>query len=604
MTLALGWHLLESTVFALIVGLLALCLPRRGAAARHMMWLIAAAKFVLPAALFSLLGSSLAELLPSNHISASTPAALSRWIASQAISEHSKPTNSGAADPLILIWLLGCAVMFIMWLPKLWASLNPAESPEGPQQDSFVQLKQRIGLRREVKLRFSDSVGEPVLAGFRKPAVMIPTGLARSLSSAEFESVILHELAHAKRRDNWTAAFAHAVTCMFWFYPLLWWIEKRLHCERELACDEMVIRCGAAPEDYVAGILKVCRFHLSEGVAGISGVCGLNLKNRMEAIMSFSPDTPLLRAPRALLGSLVAAVAVVPLTIGLLTASNTRTAYARSLFANSEEVALGTFFNFARQLDAPARVIEATFGIKDLLLAAKLKNVGGRVITRYRIGWVVVYGSRKVEVISGAPMLVPAGIAPGAVAEVPPQGVSSRFVDQGAREIMFFVNEVQFATGEGWSANPNTLEKEAQAENDSRLRTDQLKAETPIVCAHASNEYPEGTVIQEGESPEQMCARVLNPFDPKNPDAPPTFHAQWIHTSKAIRERSATVIHLSAPPPVFCIPKPPTQEGLCACEDSGYFSHGALVNSAKGAFKLRCDHGSWVQTATPNVERK
>ncbi|PYU63274.1 MAG: hypothetical protein DMG56_10215 [Acidobacteria bacterium] len=468
MTLALGRHLLQSTLFALIVGLLALCLRRRGAATRHMMWLIAVAKFVLPATLLSLLGSSLAELLPSNHISASVPAVLSRWITFQAISEPSKLTNIGGADLLILIWLLGCAVMFIVWLPRLWASLNPSGSPEGPQQESFLRLKQRIGLRREVKLRFSDSVGEPVLAGLRKPTVMIPTGLSGSLSSAELESVILHELAHAERRDNWTAAFAHAVTCIFWFYPLLWWIENRLHRERELACDEMVVRYGASPEDYVAGILKVCRFQLSEDVAGISGACGSNLKNRMEAIMSFSPERPLLRAPRALLGSLVAAVALVPLLVGFLAAPNS-------------------------------------------------------------------YG---------------------------------------------------------------------QAAKEGDQRTNRPKAENPITCLRASVAYPEGTVIQEADLPEQMCARVLNSPDPKNPEAPPTYHGQWIRTSKAIRERSLTVVHLTAPPPFSCSPKPPTQEDLCTCGDSVGFSHGALVNSAKGPLQLRCDHGNWVQTATPNVERK
>jgi uncharacterized membrane-anchored protein len=94
MTLALGLHVLQSTLFALIVGLLALCLRRRGAATRHMMWLIAVAKFVLPTTLLSLLGSSLAELLPSNHISASVPAVLSRWITSQAKHWRCRSTDS------------------------------------------------------------------------------------------------------------------------------------------------------------------------------------------------------------------------------------------------------------------------------------------------------------------------------------------------------------------------------------------------------------------------------------------------------------------------------------------------------------------------------
>jgi len=465
MMLALGRHLLESTFFTLIVGLLAHGLRRGGAAARHMMWLIAAAKFVLPTALFSLLGSSLAELLPLNHISASVPAVLSRWMMSPAMSDLPKRTINGAVGILILIWLLGSAVMFIVWLPKLCASLDASEPPEGPQQSSFLQLKQRIGLRREVKLRFSDSVEGPALAGFLKPAVMIPMDLSNSLSSAELESVILHELAHAKRRDNWTAAFAHAVTCMFWFYPLLWWIEKRLRRERELACDEMVVRYGSSPEDYVAGILKVCRFRLSEGVAGISGVCGSNLKNRMEAIMSYSSEKPLLRAPRGFLGSLAATVVLIPLMLGFLAASNAK----------------------------------------------------------------------------------------------------------------------------------------GQASKEPKQR----KSENPTTCSFGGVEYPEGAVVQEGKGPEQMCARVrLSPGSLKNSGAPPKYRAEWIHTSKSIRERSATVVHLPVPRPFWCTPKPATNENVCACQDDTQFSPGALVNSAKGPFQLRCDRSNWVPTTTPNIERK
>jgi len=153
----------------------------------------------------------------------------------------------------------------------------------------------------------------------------------------------------------------------------------------------------------------------------------------------------------------------------------------------------------------------------------------------------------------------------------------------------------------GFLAAPNSY---GQAAKEGDQRTNRPKAENPITCLRASVAYPEGTVIQEADLPEQMCARVLNSPDPKNPEAPPTYHGQWIRTSKAIRERSLTVVHLTAPPPSSCSPKPPTQEDLCTCGDGVGFSHGALVNSAKGPLQLRCDHGNWVQTATPNVERK
>jgi bla regulator protein blaR1 len=129
------------------------------------------------------------------------------------------------------------------------------------------------------------------------------------------------------------------------------------------------------------------------------------------------------------------------------------------------------------------------------------------------------------------------------------------------------------------------------------------QAENPITCASGSVEYPEGTVIQMGDQPEQMCARTLNPPDPKHPDAPLKYSASWIHTSKMIRERSTTVVHVPEPPLVSCSPAASTQKNLCACEGAGDFSPGALVNSAKGSFQLRCKNGKWLQTKTPNIQR-
>jgi beta-lactamase regulating signal transducer with metallopeptidase domain len=317
MMLALGKHLLESTIFALFVGALTLILRRRGPATRYMLWLLAAATFLLPGETISLLGSKLAELLPVSHVSQPLPMLLASWVTPSTISVPPQTANTDVLNyVLLLVWLLGCVLMLVAWLPKLWRAPEFSDSRDSSLLEYLQRLQQRIGLRQAVTLRFSDSIAEPVLVGFRKPIVVLPTGLAGKLSSPELESVVLHELAHAKRKDNWTAALAHVVTCTFWFYPLLWWIEQRLHRERELACDEMVVCYGADSRDYVAGILKVCRLQLTENVAGVSGVCRSNLKDRMEAIMSFSAERMSRPAPKTLLGGLVAAVFLVPILIG------------------------------------------------------------------------------------------------------------------------------------------------------------------------------------------------------------------------------------------------------------------------------------------------
>src|ERR1039457_722831 len=112
---------------------------------------------------------------------------------------------------------------------------------------------------------------------------------------------LLHELAHVRRWDNRSSSF-----------------------ERERACDEIAVQSGAAPETYVSGILKVCRFQLAEAIAGAAGIKGPGFKRRMELIMSYPIRNSLPHAPRALLGALAAVMTVAPFIVGFLQQSALR----------------------------------------------------------------------------------------------------------------------------------------------------------------------------------------------------------------------------------------------------------------------------------------
>ena len=317
MIFALGRHLFESTIFALLAGILTLALHKRGAATRHALWFIAVVKFAVPVAALSVLGLKLQNLLPHSVLPPSAPLRLASFLAYQGAATQLPSAQSTPFHPFVVVWLAGALVMLAVWLPKLFAPLRPSYSSGQFDERILSPLMERIGLRREVHIRLSGSNVEPALTGFWRPVITIPDTLPAKLSESELEAVILHELAHAQRLDNWTGAFAHVLACIFWFYPLLWWIERRLYREREHACDEIVVRSGVAPEEYVAGILKVCRFHLNSGVAGVSAVSSSNLKKRMEIIMSLSASTNLPRIPKIVLGSLITAMTIVPVVIGL-----------------------------------------------------------------------------------------------------------------------------------------------------------------------------------------------------------------------------------------------------------------------------------------------
>jgi beta-lactamase regulating signal transducer with metallopeptidase domain len=598
MMLSLGKHLLESTIFALFIGALTLMLRRRGPATRHMLWLLAAATFLLPGETISLLGSKLAQLLPTSHVSQSLPMVLAPWVAPSTISVPPQTADTGVLNyVLLLVWLLGCVLMLTAWLPKLWTAPHFSDSRDNGLHESLQRLQQRLGLRQAVTLRFSDSIAEPALVGFRKPIIVLPTGLAAKLSAAELESVVLHELAHAKRRDNWTAAFSHVMTCIFWFYPLLWWIERRLRRERELACDEIVVRYGAAPGDYVAGILKVCRLQLCEGVAGVSGVCRSNLKDRMEAIMSFSAERMSRPAPKALLGGLVAAVFIVPILIGFFFAPARSAARVldQSSFAGTWEGKMQNLPGVELKLDETGGKVTGTVAFY-LLGRSKVneslhesgKQYSAPLLVPHMDGKILTFEVQRKK-CEGCTELTP--------------NAKFRMELTGPNEARLW-NLTENSKGAGLELVRSIASNIPVAYTSIQSVDDrQSKSAEPMTCIFADARYPEGTVIKEGDGPEQMCARVVV-AGIKRSSGPPMYFAEWIRTSEALRRRSATVVRLAAPPLFFCSPKPPTGKGGCSCEEGGPFSSGAWVNSAKSQLQLRCEDSKWVQTETRNAQQK
>jgi beta-lactamase regulating signal transducer with metallopeptidase domain len=196
--------------------------------------------------------------------------------------------------------------MLAAWLRGFLVPEGPCTAVLDSDIESLARMQRQIGLRRKIGLRPVRS--QTGISGLWRPTITLPEGLSSLLAPREFEAVLLHELARAKRRDNLTLALVYALVCLFWFDPLLWWIERRLIAEQELACDELVLRHGPSREEYATAILKVCEFQVTGTIVGGCGVMGSNLRSRMEAIMSFRLQHLNQRIPRFLVGALAAAV--------------------------------------------------------------------------------------------------------------------------------------------------------------------------------------------------------------------------------------------------------------------------------------------------------
>ncbi len=176
--------------------------------------------------------------------------------------------------------------------------------------------------------------------GFLRPVLVLPAQLMERLNPPQLSAVLTHELCHVRRRDNFFAALHMVVEAIFWFHPLVWWIGSRMVEERELACDEEVLRMGCEPSDYVEGILKVCRFYLESPLPCISGVTGADVKKRLRTILAGSIAIELSGPKMVALAAIGLAALAAPVLIGVLDAPAIRAQDARAAAPKFEVVSI------------------------------------------------------------------------------------------------------------------------------------------------------------------------------------------------------------------------------------------------------------------------
>ena len=139
----------------------------------------------------------------------------------------------------------------------------------------------------------------------------MPEGLLPKLTSEERDTLLVHELAHVRRRDHWVRLLELAVTVVFWWYPVTWWVRRALRRAEERCCDEWVLRLmPTSAQAYAEGLLKSLDHVAGEpdplpvGASGAGPV--RDLETRLKEILMMTCPTPQLGTPARVVLSVVA----------------------------------------------------------------------------------------------------------------------------------------------------------------------------------------------------------------------------------------------------------------------------------------------------------
>jgi beta-lactamase regulating signal transducer with metallopeptidase domain len=383
-------HLWTATLAALALGFLALALRRwLGPRTRHALLLLSVLPLVLPveslARLPELLGWSSSRL---HLLTASEQARLAASVLAPP-SALTATSSAGWQTGALALWVSVALALVALFVAQTLRSRRELEAagPAGPAaQEAAARLCARLSILAP-RIVTASAAARVSVVGIWRQTIVLPAGLEDELSTAELESILAHEIAHLRSRDNLAAALFGFAAASFWFHPLAWLLDAAARRERELACDEAVLRAGIAGDTFLGALLKVCRRALGPAAfAAVSGMPSRVLATRRRSLMQ--PTIDRFRLPHratwiAALALLVCALAVWPNRSAAAPPASATGNYLRFAFAVN-----------AVSADADAAAGPARYAISVLvvdphtleLIAAPTVLAGGGTSVQMRVG--------------------------------------------------------------------------------------------------------------------------------------------------------------------------------------------------------------------------
>jgi TonB family protein len=333
--LEISWKSAAILAAACVASLL---LRRAPAALRHAVWVLALGSILLLPALLVLLPSWRPAALPGVLSVARAGVSTAQGVASQqhtglqSTPRSTPPSPQRSPQPWRIVtfalWMAGAGVCLLRWrngtrqVARLRRNAVPEQAISAVARESATEFR----LRRPVTVLIGDDAVVPMVTGVQRPAVLLPREAAH-WSRERLHIVLLHEMAHIRRRDCVTQALAELAGSLYWFNPLVWLAIRRLRIERERACDDLVLSVGHKASDYAAHLLALAR-PLETGelaTAAVTMASSSHLETRLRSILNPQLDRRALTRVAGVTALVIAACLVLPLAAMRPQASDART---------------------------------------------------------------------------------------------------------------------------------------------------------------------------------------------------------------------------------------------------------------------------------------
>jgi beta-lactamase regulating signal transducer with metallopeptidase domain len=166
---------------------------------------------------------------------------------------------------LLVVWASGSTLYLLLQLVRIRrmsSRLRTAEASPARLEAEIRRWAEQLHVAPP-KTRVVSGFSSPFLWACGRVRLIWPAQLADESHLDAWRGVVVHELAHLKRRDHWVGWLELVAGCMWWWNPLFWYVRSQLRENAELACDAWVVEAlPGGRRQYAEALLAVCE-HIS-----------------------------------------------------------------------------------------------------------------------------------------------------------------------------------------------------------------------------------------------------------------------------------------------------------------------------------------------------
>lgn len=171
------------------------------------------------------------------------------------------------ASFIVFGWLLVIAfrcVQLLIGLRGIYILRHKGLSPAGTYWvNRLNQLAASIQLSKPVLLMQSAIAKVPMVTGHLKPMILLPLGVLTALPEDEIEAILLHELAHIRRKDYLVNMLQNICEIVFFFNPAVLWVSSLMKDERENCCDDIAIANVKNKKQFIHALISFQEYNLA-----------------------------------------------------------------------------------------------------------------------------------------------------------------------------------------------------------------------------------------------------------------------------------------------------------------------------------------------------